>query len=50
MVDHATNTPPLGMYQDVYAPILPDADEEFIRFREESRFWIQKAYVRFYIG
>ncbi len=35
---------------DVHAtPILPDADEEFIRFREESRFWIQKVYLRFYI-
>ena len=35
---------------DVYEAtcILQDADQEFVRFREESRFWIQR--VRFHMG
>jgi len=34
-----------GSNMDVNAAtsILPDADQEYVRFREESRFWIQRV-------
>lgn len=43
---NGNNGSTMNVYDDT--PILdPDADQEFVRFREESRFWIQR--VRFHI-